>query len=228
MVHIWQIRISRLFEMIYLLIPALVFFVVLNFLQYAETEHMRWALSYVGLSLVFVVSFIGVILPLCYRYFLGVSYRHYFTLVGPVALMTFVAGDSLAAIPLIAKEADGFGGRSDMRLSMILTMVVICFPWLGELANLIFPIYSAAVEAYPLQVILQMLAVGPFFMFTDPLISVPALLQTFSFPEIYQSAYLTMAIFTDHMFEASEAIAVLLVCAKLKLILAQDSDAPTH
>ena len=108
------------------------------------------------------------ILPLCFRYFLGVRYAEYFTLVSPIALMTFVAGDSLAAIPLIASAANQFGYRSNLQLATILTMVVICFPWLGELANLIFPVYGAAVEGYPVESVLNILAVGPFFMFTDP------------------------------------------------------------
>ena len=36
-----------------------------------------------------------------------------------------------------------------------------------------------------------------------------------------------MAIFTDHMFEMSEAMAVL-VCARLKMLVAQDIDVPIH
>ncbi len=226
--HYIQIKVSRLFELVYVLVPCLVFFVVLNFIQNAEFERIWWTLNYIGLSVVFVCTFITLLLPLCYRYFLQVPYLGYWSMIWPVALLTFVAGDSLAAVPLIAKAADEFGDHSDMRLATIITMVVICFPWLGELANLIFPIYSAAVEAYPLHLVLKMLMVGPFFMFTDPLISVPVMLKTFAFPEIYQSAYLTMAIFTDHMFEMSEAIAVLLVCARLKMLVAQDIDAPIH
>jgi Na+/H+-dicarboxylate symporter len=228
MLHQIQIKVSRLFELVYVLVPFLVFFVVLNFIQNAEFERIWWTLNYIGLSVVFVTTFITLLLPLCYRYFLQVPYWGYWSMILPVALLTFVAGDSLAAVPLIAKAADEFGDHSDMRLATIITMVVICFPWLGELANLIFPIYSAAVEAYPLHIVLKMLMVGPFFMFTDPLISVPVMLKTFAFPEVYQSAYLTMAIFTDHMFEMSESIAVLLVCARLKMLVAQDSAAPTH
>ena len=53
-------------------------------------------------------------------------------------MMTILTGESLAAIPLIARAADHFGSKEDIQISRILTLLVICFPWLGELANLIF------------------------------------------------------------------------------------------
>jgi len=214
-----QQRVSMLFEAVFILIPVLVFFVILNFLTQVGLEHSNMVIQYFMLAISFVVIMNFIIFPWLFYSLLGVSIRSYVSVVSPIVLMTFLAGDSIAAIPLIAKHADNFGAESDLSVSRMLTLVVICFPWVGELANLTFPIYSAFLEGYNWLGILKILSVGPFFMFTDPYISIPALLDSFAFPDYYRTTYMTLALLTDHMFEVSEAIAVFLVVCKLKTTL---------
>ena len=209
---------AKLFDYIFLLMPILVFFVVLKFLTIVNFEYSMIALKYFLLSLCFVITMLAVIFPFLYYSAAGISFYRYLHIVGPICLMTFLAGDSIAAIPLITlavtQELNG-----DIKVSRILTIVVICFPWVGELANLLFPIYSATLEGYGLSTILSIVSVGPFFMFTDPYISIPSLMSAFNFPPEYQMTYLTLALLTDHMFEVCEAVAVLFVVLRLKMLL---------
>ena len=211
-----QRYVSLVFEYIFLLIPILIFFVMMKFLGLASFEHSKMAFNYFLLAIVFVGLISTVIFPLLFRYILNVPYAQYTQLVAPVALMTFLAGDSIAAIPLIARAVDIEEGDSNTQISRIITLVVICFPWVGELANLLFPIYSATLEGMGVSTVLSILSVGPFFMFTDPYISIPTLLSVYDFPEIYRITYLTLALLTDHMFEVCEAIAVLFVVIRLR------------
>ena len=214
-----QYYVSLIFEYIFLLIPILVFFVMYKFLGIAGFEHSMMALNYFLLALIFVALMNIFILPCLFRFVLGVPFAHYTQLVGPVFLMTFLAGDSIAAIPLIARAADTEASREKPGLSRIITLVVISFPWIGELANLVFPIYSATLEGYGLSTILSILSVGPFFMFTDPYISIPSLLSVLDFPKLYQVTYLTLALLTDHMFEVCEAVAVLYCVIRLRKVI---------
>ena len=213
-----QKYVSMVFEYIFLLIPLLVFFVITKFLNVADFNTSSMAIDYFMLAILFVGVINFIVLPCLFHFVLGVAFSDYTKLVAPVFFMTFLAGDSIAAIPLIARAADS-EGDSDYHLSRIITLVVICFPWLGELANLLFPIYSASIEGYSLTNILSILSVGPFFMFTDPYISIPTLMQVFGFPKVYQVTYLTLALLTDHMFEVCEALAVLFVVIRLKKVL---------
>ncbi len=207
-----------LFDYIFLIIPLLVFFVFSKFLTIASFEHSMMALSYFLLSLSFVSTILVLVFPMIYRLFLGTSYARYFKLASPVCLITFLAGDSIAAIPLITHAVEQEQG-GDLNISRILTVVAICFPWVGELANLIFPIYSATLEGFGFSTVLSIVSVGPFFMFTDPYISIPTLLGAFSFPENYKVTYLTLALLTDHMFEVCESAAVLFVVLRLKSLV---------
>lgn len=214
-----QKYVSALFDGIFIVIPILVFFVILNFLNHVGIEHTGMVIKYFMLAVTFVSIMNFILFPVLYKYLLGVPLQSYFSLVYPVALMTFLAGDSIAAIPLIALAASSIGQDNNPELTKMITMVVICFPWVGELANLSFPIYSAALEGYNWLGVAKILSVGPFFMFTDPYISIPILMDSFGFPEYYRITYMTMALFTDHMFEVSEAIAVLLVVSVLRKTL---------
>ncbi|UTC24105.1 hypothetical protein MMH89_02545 [Candidatus Comchoanobacter bicostacola] len=211
-----QNQVAILFDYIFYLIPVLVFFVIIKFLMVADFNHSIMAINYFLLAVSFVLLINIVMLPLLFRYVLWVPLSEYGTLVAPAVFMTFLAGDSIAAIPMIAHAAANKSDPEDLKLSKIITLVVICFPWVGELANLAFPIYSATIEGYGVSTIASILSVGPFFMFTDPYLSIPALLSAFNFPEIYKVTYLTLALLTDHMFEVSEAIAVLFVVVKIK------------
>lgn len=219
-IRLLQERVSMLFECVFVLIPMLVFFVVLKFLTTASLDKTNFVIHYFLLAIIFVSIINVIIFPLLYRYVLGVKGRRYIALISPVVLMTFIAGDSIAAVPLIANAAENYG-QKDPSISKIITMVVICFPWVGELANLVFPIYTAILEHYDFYSVLSMLSVGPFFMFTDPYISIPNLLGAFNFLEEYQITYMTIALLTDHMFEVCESIAVLFVVLRLKLSLPQ-------
>ena len=105
-----------------------------------------------------------------------------------VFFMTFLAGDSIAAIPLIARAALGLPWL-DYHLSRIITDAVICFPWIGESQFARFWRVSAALEGYGISNVVTIWSVGPFFMFTDPYISTPTLLQVLGFPERYQVTY---------------------------------------
>lgn len=213
-----QAKTAVLFECVYVLVPLLVFFVVLRFLNYTDFDITGFMLDYflLAVSLVSIVNI--VIFPLLYRYFIGVRFFEYAKLIYPIVLMTFLAGDSVAAVPLVASAADEFGEK-DHSISHIISVVVICFPWVGELCNLVFPIYSAILEQYDFSSILSILSVGPFFMFTDPYVSIPNLLSVYNFSEVYQVSYMTAALLTDHMFEMCEVIAVLFVVLRLKLTL---------
>jgi Na+/H+-dicarboxylate symporter len=215
-----QQKVSYLFESVYLLIPIMVFFVTLEFLHCAELDMTQFVMKYFFLSLSYVCVMNLFIFPLLYRYFIDVRFSDYVSLISPVVLMAFLAGDSIAAVPMISHAADQFG-QEDKSISRIITMVVICFPWIGELANLIFPIYIAILEQYDLSSVLSILSVGPFFMFTDPYISIPSLLSVLNFSEAYQVTYMTIALLTDHMFEVCEAIAALFVVIRLKMSLTQ-------
>ncbi|MCP8351788.1 cation:dicarboxylate symporter family transporter [Candidatus Synchoanobacter obligatus] len=219
-----QKQVSIVFEYIFLLIPVLVFFVIIKFLGFAGFDHSSMAIGYFMLALLFVAVVNAVIFPFLYRHFLSVTLKEYLDLIMPVALMTFLAGDSIAAIPLIARASRHHGQEEQVQVSRIITMVVICFPWVGELGNLIFPVYSATLESFGLSSILSILSVGPFFMFTDPYVSVPALMKTFNFPEVYRVTYMTLALLTDHMFEVCESIAVLFVVLRLKTVLFDSKD----
>lgn len=224
-----QRKVALLFDYVFLLIPVLAFFVVLNFVNHVGFDHSVMVLHYFMLALTFVCIINFIVFPVLYNRVLEVKFSHYLSVISPVVLMTFVAGDSIAAIPLIAVSADQFGATKAPDAARMLTLVIICFPWVGELANLVFPIYSAVLEGFSYIGVLKILSVGPFFMFTDPYISIPVLLDSFGFPEYYRSTYMTMAILTDHMFEVSEAIAVLFVVSRLKLTLyPHNASKPSH
>lgn len=214
--------VASIFELVFLIVPVLVFFVILRFLNYAGLDMTSFVIHYfmLALSLVSVMNLI--IFPLLFRYILNVPFSRYFSLVSPVVLMTFLAGDSIAAVPMIVHAGDQYG-EDNHSVTRIMALVVICFPWVGELANLVFPIYTALLEQYDLTSILSILSVGPFFMFTDPYISIPNLLSAFNFSESYQVTYMTVALLTDHMFEVCESIAALFVVLRLKLSLFHDS-----
>lgn len=213
-----QKYVSLVFEYIFLLIPVLVFFVITKFLNVADFNTSSMVIDYFMLAIVFVLVINFLILPCLFRFILGIAFKDYTRIVAPVFFMTFLAGDSVAAIPLIARAADQEEDEN-YHLSRIITLVVICFPWFGELANLLFPVYSSAIEGYSITNLFSILSVGPFFMFTDPLISIPILLDVFGFPEFYQVTYLTLALLTDHMFEVCESLAVLFVVIRLKKVL---------
>lgn len=215
----YQHYVSYLFDYVRFLIPVLVFFVMVKFLAYANFDKTVFVIEYFSLALLFVLVMALAVLPLLYRSFLKVTYKEYCALVWPVVLTTFLAGDSIAAVPLLAKAADEHDDEERHVISRVITLVVICFPWVGELANLVFPVYTAVLEKYDLSSVLSMLSVGPFFMFTDPYISIPRLLEVYGFSEAYQVSYMTIALLTDHMFEVCESLAVLFVVMRLKATL---------
>lgn len=226
-IHRVQFIASVILEYVFLLIPILVFFVVHKFLSVASFKHTAIALHYFLLSLTFVSCMIVLVFPLIYRYLVEMRYSNYIKLIAPICFMTFLAGDSIASIPLIAKAVDE-QLPGDAQSSRMLTIVVICFPWVGELANLIFPIYSSVIEGFGFTTVLSIVSVGPFFMFTDPYISIPTLLGAFNFPETYQFTYLTLALMTDHMFEVCESVSVLLVVLILRTYMLRVSRQVTN
>lgn len=214
--------VASVFELVFLIVPVLVFFVILRFLNYAGLDMTSFVIHYFMLALSLVGIMNLIIFPLLFKYTLNVPFSRYVPLVYPVVLMTFLAGDSIAAVPMIVHAGDQYG-EDNHRVTRILALVVICFPWVGELANLVFPIYTALLEQYDLTSVLSILSVGPFFMFTDPYISIPNLLGVFDFSEAYQVTYMTVALLTDHMFEVCESIAALFVVLRLKLTLFDNS-----
>lgn len=220
-----QEKVARLFEVVFLVVPLLVFFVTLRFLHYSGFDMTEFVIHYFVLAVSLVLTMNLVAFPLLYRFFLGIPFRQYIPLVTPVVVMTFLAGDSVASVPMIVHAADQYG-EDNHEVTRILALVMICFPWVGELSNLVFPVYTALLESYDFSSVVSILSVGPFFMFTDPYISIPTLLSAFNFSEGYQVAYMTVALLTDHMFEICESIAVLFVVMRLKLMLFHNATLP--
>ena len=125
-----QEKVVMLFDGVFVLLPVLVFFVVVNFLSNVGDSHIHWIFNYMGLSITFVSMFLLGVLPFLYWSLLSVGVKEYWQLVMPVVIMTILAGDSIAAIPLISRATDSFGSERDPKISQVLTLVVICFPWL--------------------------------------------------------------------------------------------------
>lgn len=216
--HVISAMIEVVFESLLTILPITIFFFLVHVMSSLTFEIFQKAGLYVFLSSVFSLFFIAWIFPWALKVFADMPLWRIRDEILPCLWLSFLAGDCAVALPLMLTALrhllhDCIDDRSKPLLGVLLP-IAFAVPMAGSIGNLLFIFFASLLYQTPLTWSHYSLIgfMGPLTMFSEPIVSIPALLQLLSFPCHSISLYMLTGVMTDAIFDATEAFSIIFVC----------------
>lgn len=210
--------IEYVFEWLLKLLPVSLFFLLTNAVSVMSVDKLHQASLYIAASLLFCSFFVFWVFPWALQVFVKLPMRRSMLEIMPCLWLSFLAGDCAVALPLILRVLrqlmDPLEDEDSSSLISVLIPIAFAVPMAGSIGNLLFIFFSSMLNNISFSWVHYAVigTMGPLTMFSEPIISIPAMLSLLAMPSDLVPTYMLVAIMTDPIFDAAEAFSIIFIC----------------